>query len=148
MLWKGSTQGRCLGFHMLTVTHQPIPMIFFLLLNLPAVPLPTAERLVLHSPEVHPSPRPETTKLAHQRHRRAQTCWLRWVTTKKLFYNSLFNLLTVFTMQNKNILKTCINAVQFSVTSSTKTSPLFLPYERCCNCLIALKAHILLVLWP
>lgn len=35
--------------------------------------IPVVERPVLHSPELHPPPRPETTEPAHQRHWRAKT---------------------------------------------------------------------------
>lgn len=75
--------------------HHTHLTFFPFLFNPLAVPLPTAERPVLHPPEIHPSPRPETTKSAHQRHRRAQTCWLRWVSCKlKLFCVSLYGSLS------------------------------------------------------
>lgn len=56
--------------------------ILFVYLCFPAFPVPAAQRPVLHPPEVHPSPWPETTKPAHQWHRRAQTGWLWWVCWK------------------------------------------------------------------
>lgn len=68
--------------HMVKYTSFPFVHLCFL-----AVPVPVTERPVLHPPKVHPSPRPETTKPAHQWHRRAQTRWLRWVgQTLMLFF--------------------------------------------------------------
>jgi len=60
------------------VFYEPTYFPLFICFSVaPALPVPVVERPVLHSPEVHPSPRPETTEPAHQRHWRAKTRRLR-----------------------------------------------------------------------